>query len=110
MALPPTRRRSRHADGRNVTAERTLVTVATAAETTGIGERTIRKWITARMLDSALAAGGVKKRNSHVVVLQDVIALDQKLRRQRRTRPRARLRREHVAALVDLASRVPVDN
>lgn len=109
MALQAPRLRSRHPDGRHVTG-RTLVTVAIAAEATGIGERTIRKWITARLLSAAPAAGGVKKRGSSVVVLQDVIALDQKLRRQRRSQPRARLRREHVAALVDLASRVPVDN
>lgn len=99
MALPAAHRRPR-AIGRGVNSpERTLATVAETAESLGIGERTIRRWIAAGRLKAYPAASGVKKKGSKVVVVQEVIALDRKLRQQARSTPRARLRRDHVATL-----------
>lgn len=103
MALPAAHRRSRP-NGCGVTSpERTLATVAEAAESLGIGERTIRRWIAAERLKAHPAASGVKKKGSRVVVIQEVIALDRKLRQEARSAPRARLRRDHVAALRAMA-------
>lgn len=104
MAVPPTDRRPRPGNGRRVsTPERTLATVAEAAKSLGIGERTIRRWIAAERLKAYPAASGVKKKGSRVVVIQEVIALDRKLRQEARSAPRARLRRDHVAALRAMA-------
>lgn len=82
---------------------RTPVTIARAATTLGISERDIRRWITARLLSSYIPERGVTKKGTRVVILEDVVALDRKLRQQARHKtPRARLRREHVEAIAAL--------
>lgn len=104
MVLPPAHRRTRRHGSDRVTTGRTPVTIARAAETLGIGERDIRRWITARLLTSYIPERGVAKPGTRVVILEDVIALDQRLRQQARTRtPRARLRRDYLAALSEHA-------
>lgn len=94
------------------TPGQTIVTIARAAETLGIGERTIRRWITARLLASYVPKRGVKKAGTRVVVLEQVVALDQRLRQEARTAPRARLRRDYLDALAarQLDSLTPAPN
>jgi excisionase family DNA binding protein len=75
----------------------TPMLVADAAERVGVGERTVRRWITARMLTSYKTQKGVR-----VVILQDVIALEARLRRDALYSSRVRLRREHVAAVAEM--------
>lgn len=75
----------------------TPVLVAEAARRVGVGERTVRRWITARMLTSYKTRKGVR-----VVMLQDVIVLEARLRQDALRSSRARLRREHVAAVAEL--------
>lgn len=77
--------------------EGTPVLVAKAAQRVGVGERTVRRWITARMLTSYKTQKGVR-----VVILQDVIALEARLRQDVLLSSRAKLRREHVAAIAEM--------
>jgi excisionase family DNA binding protein len=71
--------------------------ISKAAERVGVGERTVRRWITARMLTSYKTKKGVR-----VVILQDVIALEARLRQDVARSSRAKLRREHVAAIAEM--------
>lgn len=77
--------------------EGTPVLISKAAERVGVGERTIRRWITARMLTSYKTKRGVR-----VVILQDVIALEARLRLDVPRNSRAKLRREHMAAIAEM--------
>ena len=81
--------------------EGTPVLISKAAERVGVGERTIRRWITARMLTSYKTQKGVR-----VVILQDVIALEARVRMQAGNGPRARLRRDHFDALAEISKGV----
>jgi excisionase family DNA binding protein len=80
-----------------VKPEGTPVLVSKAAERVGVSERTVRRWITARMLTCYKTQKGVR-----VVILQDVIALEARLRQDVVLSSRAKLRREHVAAIAEM--------
>lgn len=67
---------------------RTPASIVKAAEFTGIGERTIRRWVTARMLATYKTPAGQR-----VVIIQDVIALERKMRNRPKARPRDLRRR-----------------
>lgn len=75
----------------------TPVLIAEAARRAGVGERTVRRWITARMLTSYKTSKGVR-----VVILQDVLTLEARLRQDVLRSSRAKLRREHMAAIAEM--------
>jgi excisionase family DNA binding protein len=75
----------------------TPVLVSKAAKKVGVSERTVRRWITARMLTSYKTTKGVR-----VVILQDVIALEARLRQDVLHSSRAKLRRDHMAAIAEM--------
>lgn len=77
---------------------RTPASIADTAKLTGVGERTIRRWITARLLTSYRSPAG-----GRVVIVQDVIALERTMRNRSKARPRAVARRARLDKL-DIAA------
>lgn len=73
---------------------RTPATIAEVAEMTEIGERTIRRWVTARLLATYRTESGQR-----VVIVQDVIALERRMRNRPRARPRDLRRRDQLDRL-----------
>ena len=75
---------------------REYVTVAEAALLTHVSERTIRRWMNARLL-------AIYRRGDGKLALKvtDLTAVERE-QRQARCSPRARLRREHVRALEEM--------
>lgn len=74
------------------------VTIPTAAEHVGVSERTVRRWITARMLSSYRTKNGTR-----VVLIDEVIDLERRVRRAPKG-GRARLRADYFEALRELSS------
>lgn len=79
-------------------APRTPASIADAAKLTDIGERTIRRWITARLLATYRTPGG-----SRVVIVQDVIALERTMRNRSKARPRDVRRRVQLDKVANRA-------
>lgn len=77
---------------------RTPASIADTAKLTQIGERTIRRWITARLLSSYRTSDGVR-----VVIVQEVIALERTMRNRSKARPRSVARRARLDKL-DMAA------
>lgn len=80
--------------------ETTYLTVSEAAEWIGCTDRTIRRWMSGRLLAVYRRADGAL-----VLELAELtrVQRDQKRKRQN---PRARVRREYMQAIEDLASAV----
>lgn len=78
--------------------DRTPVTVRKAAEWVGRDPATIRRWVTARLISGLRAEGGQR-----IVILQEVVKVDARLRREAAKNGRARLRRDHMRAIVEAA-------
>lgn len=78
---------------------REYVTVAEAATIAHVSERTVRRWMNARLL-------AIYRRSDGKLALKatEVTAVEREQRRAA-MKPRARLRREHVRALEELAGK-----
>ena len=77
---------------------RTPVTVKKAAEWVGRDPATIRRWVTARLISGLKTEDGQR-----IVILQEVVKVDARLRREALRNGRARLRRDHMRAIAEAA-------